>query len=125
MMSQLLSRARVLALAAAALAGMGLIGAPSAQAQVESGNWISYSPSYNVQERGCGVANGLTFQLTCSTASGDQRAERRYANYSGGAARQFEGTFRISSLAGTRISLKQTFSDSEPGPFFMLAVERG
>ena len=124
-MSRLLCRVRVFALAAAALAGMGLVGAPSAQAQVESGNWISYSPSYTVQQRGCGVANGLTFQLTCSTASGDQRAERRYANYSGSAARQFEGTFRVSSLAGTRISLKQTFNDSEPGPYYMLAVERG
>lgn len=125
MMSRLLSRTRVFALAAAALTGMGIVGAPAAQAQVESGNWTSYSPSFTVQERGCGTVNGLTFQLTCSTASGDQRAERRYANYSGGGARQFEGTFRISSLAGTRISLKQTFNDSEPGPFFMLAVERG
>lgn len=124
-MSRLRSRVRVLALAAAALAGMGVVGAPSAQAQVESGSWISYSPSYTLQERGCGTASGLTFKLTCSTASGDQRAERRYANYSGSAARQFEGTFKVTSLAGTRISLKQTFNDSEPGPYYMLAVERG
>jgi hypothetical protein len=124
-MSRLRSRVRMLAIAAVALAGMGIVAAPGANAQVESGSWVSYSPSFNVQERGCGNVNNLTFTLTCSTASGDQRAERRYVNYSGSAARQFEGSFRITSLAGTRISLKQTFNDSEPGPFFMLAVERG
>jgi hypothetical protein len=66
----------------------------------------------------------LTFQLTCSTGSGDQRAERRYATYTSG-SRQFEGFFKITSMAGTRISLKQTFNESSAGPFFMLAVERG
>ncbi|MFI2367765.1 hypothetical protein [Streptomyces sp. NPDC018833] len=66
----------------------------------------------------------LTFRLTCATASGDQRAERRYATYTGG-TRQFEGYVRISSLSGTRISLKQTFHESGSGPYFMLAVERG
>lgn len=67
----------------------------------------------------------LTFRLTCSTASGDQRAERRYATHTGG-TRQFEGSFRITSMGGTRISLKQTFRDgSDAGPYFMLAVERG
>jgi hypothetical protein len=75
-----------------------------------------------VQERGCGDVSNLTFRVTCSSGSGDQRAERRYATYSGG-TRQFEGYFRISSLGGSRISLKQTFKTS--GPFFMLAVERG
>jgi hypothetical protein len=117
-------RPRSLVLAAIAFAGMGLVVAPSAHAQVEPGTWISYSPTYTEQERGCGQISGLTFQLTCSTASGDQRAERRYATYSSG-VRQFQGSFRITSLAGTRISLKQTFNDSTPGPYFMLAVERG
>ncbi|WP_031480354.1 hypothetical protein [Streptomyces bicolor] len=37
----------------------------------------------------CGQVDGLTFRLTCSTASGDQRAERRYATYTGG-TRQFD-----------------------------------
>ncbi|MFD4674063.1 hypothetical protein ACFWNN_30390 [Lentzea sp. NPDC058450] len=96
-----------------------------AHAQVETGPWTSYSPSFTVQERGCGNVNNLTFQLTCSTASGDQRAERRYATYTGG-TRQFEGSFRITSLGGTRISLKQTFREApSAGPFWMLAVERG
>jgi hypothetical protein len=104
--------------------GLLLSGSP-AQAQVETGPWTSYSPSFNVQQRGCGVVSGLEFRLTCSTASGDQRAERRYATYSGG-TRQFEGSFRITSLGGTRVSLKQTFRDGPTaGPFFMLAVERG
>ncbi|WP_309115923.1 hypothetical protein [Saccharothrix sp.] len=99
--------------------------APPAQAQVESGPWTSYSPTFSVQERGCGDVSDLTFRLTCSTASGDQRAERRYATHTGG-TRQFEGSFRITSMGGTRISLKQTFRDgSDAGPYFMLAVERG
>ncbi|MFD9700678.1 hypothetical protein [Lentzea sp. NPDC059081] len=108
----------------AAAAGLLVSGVP-AQAQVETGPWTSYSPSFTVQERGCGTVNDLTFQLTCSTADGDQRAERRYATYSGG-TRQFEGSFRITSLGGTRVSLKQTFRESpDTGPFYMLAVERG
>lgn len=98
-----------------------LLLAPSASAEVEPGGWTSYSPTFSVQERGCGDVNNLTFKLTCSTGSGDQRAERRYATYSSG-SRQFEGYFKITSMAGSRISLKQTFGS---GPFFMLAVERG
>ncbi|MFC0624613.1 hypothetical protein [Kribbella deserti] len=105
------------------LAG-SMLAAPTATAEVEPGGWTSYSPGFTVQERGCGQVNDLTFQLTCSTTSGDQRAERRYATYSSG-SRQFEGYFRITSMAGTRISLKQTFNESGSGPFFMLAVERG
>ena len=105
-------------------AGLLVSGSP-AQAQVETGPWTSYSPSFTVQQRGCGVVSNLTFQLTCSTADGDQRAERRYATYTGG-TRQFEGSFRITSLGGTRISLKQTFREAPTaGPFWMLAVERG
>jgi hypothetical protein len=111
-----------------ALVGLALVstlvlaGAP-AQAQVEPGGWISTSPTFTLQQRGCGTASGLTFRLTCSTASGDQRAERRYATYSSG-SRQFEGSFRVTSMGGSRISLKQTFKDPT-GPYFMLAVENG
>ncbi|TFI27362.1 hypothetical protein E4P36_13845 [Streptomyces sp. 4R-3d] len=101
-----------------------LLTAPNAYAEVEPGGWTSTSPSFTVQERGCGQVDNLTFTLTCSTASGDQRAERRYATYTGG-TRQFEGYFRIASMGGTRISLKQTFNESASGPFFMLAGERG
>lgn len=101
-----------------------MLTAPNAYAEVEPGGWTSTSPSFTVQERGCGQVDNLTFTLTCSTGSGDQRAERRYATYTGG-TRQFEGYFRIASMGGTRISLKQTFNESASGPFFMLAGERG
>ncbi|MFI1396899.1 hypothetical protein [Streptomyces sp. NPDC020681] len=113
-------------LLAGAVATCGLIlVAPNAAAEVEPGGWTSHSPSFNVQERGCGQVDDLTFRLTCSTASGDQRAERRYVTYNGG-TQQFEGYFKITSMGGTRISLKQTFRDgSSAGPYFMLAVERG
>lgn len=117
-------RFRALGAATAVVAALTLA-APSAFAEVEPGGWTSYSPSFSEQERGCGQINGLTFQLTCSTGSGDQRAERRYATYSSG-SRQFEGYFKITSMSGgTRISLKQTFNESAAGPFFMLAVESG
>ncbi len=116
---------RLRVVAGIALATGLLVSGSPAQAQVETGPWTGYSPSFTVQERGCGTVDNLTFQLTCSTADGDQRAERRYATYSGG-TRQFEGSFRITSLGGTRVSLKQTFRESpSAGPFFMLAVERG
>ncbi|HET6859197.1 MAG TPA: hypothetical protein VFH94_19185 [Streptomyces sp.] len=116
---------RIKILATAGLtAACGMLLAPAAHAEVEPGGWTSVSPTFNVQERGCGQVDDLTFRLTCSTASGDQRAERRYATYTGG-TRQFEGYFKISSMGGTRISLKQTFHESASGPFFMLAAERG
>ncbi|GGU31092.1 hypothetical protein [Lentzea flava] len=116
---------RLRTVAGIALATGLLVAGSPALAQVESGPWTSYSPSFSVQQRGCGTVSDLTFRLTCSTASGDQRAERRYATYTGG-TRQFEGSFRITSLGGTRISLKQTFKDDPgAGPYFMLAVERG
>ena len=95
----------------------------TAQAQVGGGSWTPYSPTFTVQERGCGEVDNLIFRLTCSTDSGDQRAERRYATYSSG-IRQFEGFVKVVSLGGTRISLKQTFHDNV-GAYFMLAVERG
>jgi hypothetical protein len=110
-------------LATATIALSLALTAPAASAEVEPGGWTSHSPSFNVQERGCGDVNNLTFRLTCSTGSGDQRAERRYATYSSG-TRQFEGYFRITSMGGSRISLKQTFHHNE-GAYFMLAAERG
>ncbi|MFE2643950.1 hypothetical protein ACFXDO_15430 [Streptomyces nigra] len=121
----MLPRLRTLTLAVApALCATALLTAPPAAAEVEPGGWQSVSPTFTEQERGCGQIDGLTFRLTCSTGSGDQRAERRYATYTGG-TRQFEGYFRITGLNGTRISLKQTFHESASGPYFMLAVERG
>jgi hypothetical protein len=109
------------------LAGLALfaglvVAAPMAYAEVEPGGWNAYNPGFSVQQRGCGKVNGMTFELTCSSGSGDNRAERRYDTYTGG-SQQFEGTFKIISMAGSRISLKQTFKVS--GPYFMLAVEKG
>jgi hypothetical protein len=118
---------RVPSLLAAVVAGLsaGALAAPAADAQVGTGPWIADSPSFNLQQVGCGHASGLNFQLTCSTGSGEQRAERRYVTYTGG-THQFEGSFKINSQSGTRISLKQTFRDgSGAGPYFLLAVESG
>lgn len=112
--------------AISAACGLLLTAPTAAHAEVEPGGWTSESPGFKVQERGCGQVDDLTFKLTCSTASGDQRAERRYDTYTGG-THQFEGYFKVTSMGGTRISLKQTFNDTDgsAGPYFMLAVERG
>jgi hypothetical protein len=117
-------RVRLLGVVAglALVVGLVAVTVPSASAQVEPGTWTAYSPGFKLQQVGCGHINGLTFQLTCSNGSGQQRAERRYDTYSSG-TRQFEGYFRITSMAGSRICLKQTFKTT--GPFFLLAVERG
>jgi hypothetical protein len=114
-------------LAATALAGGMLVAAPiltapGASAEVEAGGWTAWSPTFKVQQFGCGHVTDLTFTLSCANHGGQQRAERRYETYTGG-TRQFEGYFRITSMGGSRISLKQTFKTT--GPFFLLAVERG
>jgi hypothetical protein len=106
--------------AALASAGSLVLSAPAANAQVEGSGWSSYSPGFSVQQQGCGTVSGLTFSLSCSSTSGVQRAERRYDTYCG-ATRQFQGTFRINSMGGNRISLKQTFGPSDAD--FMLAVD--
>src|SRR3712207_1246394 len=111
-----------------ALAGFVLISAfvlpvPGARADVEPGGWTSHSPSFTEAERGCGQINGLTFRIPCTSTSGYQRAERWYATYNSG-TRQFEGYFRIISMGGSRISLKQTFNNPSSA-YFMLAVEKG
>ena len=107
-----------------ALAGGLSMLASVAAAQVATGPWTSYSPSYSIQERGCGDVNGSYFYVNCSDASGDHRAERRYATYTS-KTRQFEGSLKVVSLGGSRISVKQTFKESPAGPWFMLAVEHG
>ncbi|WP_432852562.1 hypothetical protein ACQPXB_15640 [Amycolatopsis sp. CA-161197] len=117
-------RLRLGGVLAGVVCGLAVV-APVASAQVGTGPWNSWSPGFSEQERGCGQINGLTFQLTCSTGSGDQRAERRYDTYTGG-THQFEGSFKVTSMSGTRISVKQTFRDgSNAGPYFLLAVEKG
>jgi hypothetical protein len=116
-------RTKLRILAGLAVAAVGLaLAVPAAHAEVEGGGWTSYSPSFKLQEKGCGQISDLTFKLTCSNSSGEQRAERRYDTYSSG-TRQFEGYFKITSMGGSRICLKQTFKTT--GPYFLLAVERG
>lgn len=110
------------AVAAAPMLGVLVTPGTAAADPVESGPWTSYSPGYKLQQVGCGKVSGLTFTLSCSNSSGEQRAERRYDTYSSG-TRQFEGYFRIVSMGGSRVSLKQTFKTT--GPFFLLAVENG
>ena len=91
----------------------------AAQAQVGSG-WTSTSVSYTTQEKGCGTISGGTFQLTCSSTSGEQRAERRYATLTSG-QRQFEGMLRVSSMAGDRIAVAQCFGS---GPHSILGYKK-
>src|SRR5262245_53777254 len=88
---------------------------PAAHAQVATGPWTSSSPSYTTQQKGCGVVSGSTFTLSCSDTSGEQRAERRYSNYSS-KTHQFEGYLKVSSLGGSRICVKQTFKNNPAGP---------
>ena len=92
-----------------------------ANAQIGTG-WTAYSPSFSLQIRGCGASSGLTFKITCSATSGDNRAERRYANMTS-AQSQFQGTVTVNSLGGDRINLKQTFQDNI-GPWNMIAVKK-
>lgn len=107
-----------------AVCGATLLIAPVASAQTPAATWVPYSPGFKVQQQGCGKVSDMTFQLTCSSSSADHdRAERRYDDYAG-RPQKFEGTFKITSQSGSRISLKQTFHGTQ-GPYFLLAVENG
>jgi hypothetical protein len=118
-----------IATACAIVLGLTLAAAPAVSATPAAPaapgiTWIQYSPSHTVQQEGCGTVSGSTFTLSCSNSgSGYDRAEYRYADYSSGSHR-FNGTFKITSMGGSRISLKQTFNDNV-GPYFLLAVESG
>jgi hypothetical protein len=101
-------------LCAAALLG-GFVS--SIHAQVGSG-WTSTSVSYNTQvSSGCSISGD-----TYSIDGGSGRAERRYTTLTSG-SRQFQGTFRMTSLGGDRVSVFQTFSQTN-GPFQMGAVKK-
>jgi hypothetical protein len=101
--------------------GIAIVGLSAiAQAQVGPGPWSTYSPSFKLQQIGCGTINGSNFRLTCSAASGEQRAERRYQTFTSG-IKQFQGTVRVNSLGGDRISVQQTFASDA---FSILAVKK-
>jgi ribosomal protein L31 len=116
-------RVSVVTLGCSAAVALLVLPAP-AHAQVGSG-WTPYSPSKRLQLRGCGAhssSGGIeTFRLTCSTNSGDQRAEQRIVDDYSSGQRQFEGQVRVVSLGGTNISLNQTFQ-ADTGAFLMVAV---
>lgn len=93
-----------------------------AQAQVATGPWSSWSPSYTTQLRGSGAVSGSTYSISSTSTSTEQRAERRYQTFGTG-SKQFEGYVRVNSLGGDRISLKQTFQDPT-GPWSIIAVKK-
>jgi hypothetical protein len=93
----------------------------TARAQIGTG-WSSWSPSHSTQTVGCGSVSGTTFHLSCGNTSGEQRAEFRYSTFSSG-TKQFQGTVKVTSLGGDRISLQQTFQDGV-GPWSLIAVKK-
>lgn len=115
----------LLALSAAALA---LAGSP-----VESGNWVEDSPGFSQQQCEGGKVSGNTFTIPKSPdgsgggagcSNGHLRAERRYNDDYSSGVHQFGGQFKINSMSGSRISIKQTFNGNA-GPYFIMGVEQG
>lgn len=96
--------------------------APSVRAQVATGPWSSWSPTYNTQLVGSGAVSGSTYSISSTSTSTEQRAERRYQTFSSG-SKQFQGSVKVNSLGGDRICLKQTFQDGV-GPWNMIAVKK-
>lgn len=98
---------------------------------VGSGTWKEVSPSFKVQECGGGKVSGNTFTLPKSPngdtsgsgcSNGHLRAERRYTNDYTSGVHQFGGSFKITSLTGDRIALKQTF-DANSGPYYIMGIK--
>jgi hypothetical protein len=119
----MMSRSFTYAILGAGLAAVLLPAA--ARAQVGTG-WNEYMPGRTLQIRGCGAHGGdsggvETFGLTCSSTSGDNRAEDRMQNDYTSGTRQFQGEVRVVSLGGTNVSLKQTFM-RDNGAFLMIGV---
>lgn len=109
-------------------ATLALAGTP-----LESGSWVEDFPSYSQQQCAGGSVNGNTFSIPQSPngstsgsgcANGHLRAERRYKDDYSSGVHQFGGEFKINSMSGSRISVKQTFNGDD-GPFFIMAVEQG
>jgi hypothetical protein len=105
-----------LGLLVGALALTGSLSVP-ARAQIGSG-WTSTTVTYSTQvSSGCYNSGGY-FRID----GGSGRSERRYATLTSG-SRQFEGTFVMDSLGGDRVSVFQTFSQTN-GPWQMGAVKK-
>ncbi|KAK2612491.1 hypothetical protein QQS21_001429 [Conoideocrella luteorostrata] len=121
----MLGRTIVLALSAAAV---GMAGSP-----VEGGGWTEDHPGFSQQQCAGGRVDGNTFSIPqnpngdhsgSGCSNGHLRAERRYNDDYSSAVRQFGGEFKINSMSGNRISIKQTFN-GDAGPFFIMGVEQG
>ncbi|KAF7561106.1 hypothetical protein G7046_g3050 [Stylonectria norvegica] len=115
----------LLALSAATIA---LAGTP-----LESGTWVEDFPGYSQQACAGGSVSGNTFTIPVSPngstsgsgcSNGHLRAERRYTDDYTTGVHQFGGEFKINSMSGSRISIKQTFN-GDAGPYFILGVENG
>lgn len=94
----------------------------TAYAQVGDGPWTQEYPTYTVQLFGSGWNNGDYFGISDSNTSGEERAERRYEDFSSG-THQFQGDVYVYELGGDRICLKQTFQDNA-GPWDMIAISK-
>lgn len=119
----MIARSILLALATATFA--------VAVSPVGSGSWTSANPAFNTQECAGGKVNGNTFTLPTSPngstsgsgcSNGHLRAERRYTNDYTSGVHQFGGEFKITSLTGNRIALKQTFN-GDSGPYFIMGIK--
>lgn len=84
----------------------------TATAQVGGTGWTRWYPSFSTQEVGSGDVSGDTFKITSSSDSGEHRAERRYQTTTSGRS-QFEGTLKIVSIGGDRISVAQCFKNGD------------
>jgi hypothetical protein len=113
-------------LCAIAGATLTLAGSP-----VGSGTWTEVKPSFNTQTCAGGSVSGDTFTLPTSPngstsgsgcSNGHLRAERRYTNDYTDGVKQFGGEFKITSLTGDRIALKQTFN-GDTGPYFIMGIK--
>jgi hypothetical protein len=88
-----------------------------ANAQIGTG-WTSTSVSYTSQvSSGCSIS-GSTFTID----GGSGRAEHRYTTITSG-SRQFQGTFKVTSLGGNRVNVWQTFSETN-GPWQIGGVDK-
>ncbi|MGA3008464.1 MAG: chitobiase/beta-hexosaminidase C-terminal domain-containing protein [Opitutaceae bacterium] len=112
------------AIAAVALAG-SLSG--SAQAQVGSG-WVPTTESYVIQiSAGCtavplpGGGTGGVFNVP---GPGIFRSEFRFQDLSETVTEQFQGDVTLNSLAGNRVTVKQTFGPEPSSSWSLIAVDK-
>lgn len=97
---------------AIATATLAIAGKPAG-----SGRWTEVHPTFHSQQCGGGIVTGDSYYLPKSAngstsgsgcRNGHLRAEHRFENDYVSGIHQFGGEFKINSLTGTHISLKQT-----------------